>query len=111
MEKPKLTTNEKMALLLKRWAEPGYVGVMLPGSPLLTCDEVAAALATPDSVNYALERALSFIDALTEDPLLMGDDIEMRLEDVQANARIELDSIRKQLSAAPSSADPPEVKP
>jgi hypothetical protein len=49
----------------------------------------------------ALNRALDFIESLTADPLLMGlDDIEMRLEDVQAHARIELASIRKILNAA-----------
>lgn len=42
----------------------------------------------------ALERALDFIEMLTEDPLLTSDDIAMTLSDVQEVARIELTSIR-----------------
>ncbi len=56
--------------------------------------------AAPGTEKYALQRALDFIKGLTADPLLMGDDIEMTLDDVQSHARIELDSIIRQRRAA-----------
>lgn len=56
--------------------------------------------AAPGTEKYALQRALEFIEGLTADPLLMGDDIEMTLDDVQSHARIELDSIIRQRRAA-----------
>lgn len=63
---------------------------------LMARDDISATSQTP------LERALCFIETLTEDPLLLADDIEMTLDDVQGHARIELASIRKQMSATPA---------
>lgn len=50
------------------------------------------------TIETTLQRALDFIESLTADPLLMGDDIEMTLDDVQNHARMELASIRQLLA-------------
>jgi hypothetical protein len=46
----------------------------------------------------ALERALDFIESLTDEPFLKGDDVEATIDDVRDHARIELASIRKMLA-------------
>lgn len=45
----------------------------------------------------ALEQALDFIEWLTSDPLLDGDECLVEIEDVQDYARIELQSIKRKL--------------
>ena len=47
-----------------------------------------------------LDRAVAFIEWLTIDPWLMGDDIEMLPDDIRRHAKVELASIRTALAAA-----------
>lgn len=53
-----------------------------------------------DPRGKALNRALDFIESLTDTPFLIGDDIEGTIDDIRDHARIELASIRKMLAAS-----------
>ena len=77
---------------------------------IVQIEQIAAdALAAPAllAAPTILEDAIAFIESLTAVPLLMGDDIEMRLEDVQAQAEVEAASLRKRMTTAPTPATPP----
>lgn len=64
MTETELKLQEKARKLLASWASGRHDNVMLPGSPLMTCDEFARALsATPASVSEELmDAARNVID-------------------------------------------------
>jgi transcriptional regulator with XRE-family HTH domain len=84
------------------------LGLILALCDALQCD-MSTLMASPMSLPagqtvLALEKTIDFIESLTNDPLLLPDDIEMTLSDVQRHARIELASIR-QLTEPPAISD------
>jgi len=63
--------------------------------------------AAASSSEGPLERALAFMDFLTSDPLLGGEDQLLTVSDIQLNAAIELASIQRQIALEGVEKPPP----
>lgn len=71
--------SERFTRLVKYWSRPSYAGIMLPGNPLMTCDEAAQEITTlrkelAEARNKALEDAALYHDDLAAQHDELGGD-------------------------------------